>query len=111
MATCCDCLIKYNEITAKWGVIVQEPDYVTVMDITDSNMISSISITPLDIAASYNVIECKFPDETNQDAFNSSTFDLAEIDPSLLYPNEPVNKVSLSLPLVNNDVQAQYIAT
>jgi len=110
MATCCDCLIKYNEITAKWGVIVQEPDYVTVMDITDSNMISSISITPLDIAASYNVIECKFPDETNQDAFNSSTFDLAEIDPSLLYPNEPVNKVSLSLPLVNNDVQAQYIA-
>ena len=110
MATSCDCLIKYNEITAQWGVIVQKPDYVTVMDITDSNMISAISITPLDIASSYNVIECKFPDESNQDAFNSSTFDLAQIDPSLLYPNEPVNKVSLSLPLVNNDVQAQYIA-
>lgn len=110
MATCCDCLIKYNEITAKWGVIVQKPDYVTVMDITDSNMISAISITPLDIANSYNVIECKFPDESNQDAFNSSTFDLAQVAPELLYPNEPVNKVSLSLPLVNNDVTAQYIA-
>ena len=110
MATCCDCLIKYNEITAQWGVIVQKPDYVTVMDITDSNMISAISITPLDIAASYNVVECKFPDESNQDAFNSSTFDLAQIDPSLLYPNEPVNKVSLSLPLTNNSVTAQYIA-
>ena len=110
MATCCDCLIKYNEVTAKWGVIVQEPYYTTVMDITDSNMVSAISITPLDIANSYNVIECKFPDETNQDAFNSSTFDLAQIDPALLYPNEPVNKVSISLPLVNNDVQAQYIA-
>lgn len=110
MATCCDCLIKYNEVTAKWGVIVQEPDYTTVMNITDSNMVSAISITPLDIANSYNVIECKFPDESNQDAFNSSTFDLAQIDPSLLYPNEPVNKVSVSLPLVNNDVQAQYIA-
>ena len=110
MATCCDCLIKYNEITAQWGVIVQEPDYVTVMDITDSNMISAISITPLDIAASYNVVEAKFPDESNQDAFNSSTFDLAQIDPALLYPNEPVNKVSLSLPLTNNSVTAQYIA-
>lgn len=110
MATCCDCLIKYNEITAKWGVIVQKPDYVTIMDINDSNMISAISITPLDIASSYNVIECKFPDESNQDAFNSSTFDLAEVAPSLLYPNEPVNKVSLSLPLVNNDVTAQYVA-
>lgn len=110
MATCCDCLIKYNEITAKWGVIVQKPDYTTVMDITDSNMISAISITPLDIASSYNIIECKFPDQSNQDAFNSSTFDLSQIDPALLYPNEPVNKISLSLPLVNNSVTAQYIA-
>jgi hypothetical protein len=110
MATCCDCLIKYNEITAQWGVIVQSPDYETVMNINDSNMISAISISPLDIANSYNVIECKFPDEQNQDAFNSSTFDLAQIDPALLYPNEPINKISLSLPLTNNSVTAQYIA-
>ena len=110
MASCCDCLIKYNEVQALWGVIVQSPITTYAMDINDSNMISAIQITPLDIAASYNVVECKFPDETNQDAFNSSTFDLAEINPALLYPNEPVNKMSISLPLVNNDVQAQYIA-
>ena len=110
MASCCDCLIKYNEISAQWGVIVQKPDYVTVMDINDSNMISAISITPLDIASSYNVVECKFPDNSNQDAFNSTTFDLAQIDPALLYPNEPVNKVSISLPLTNNSVTAQYLA-
>jgi hypothetical protein len=110
MASCCDCLIKYNEITAQWGVIVQSPSYVAVMDINDSNMISAIQITPMDIASSYNVIEVKFPDVSNQDAFNSSTFDLAAIDPSLLYPNEPVNKMSISLPLTNNSVTAQYIA-
>lgn len=111
MATSCDCLIKYNEITAKWGVIVQKPSYDYAMDINDSNMISAIQITPLDIASSYNVVECKFPDNSNQDSFNSATFDLATIDPALLYPNEPVNKVSLSLPLVNNDITAQYVAT
>jgi len=111
MSSCCDCLIKYTEITGLWGVIVQSPDYTVVMNINDSNMISAIQITPLDIAASYNVVECKFPDNSNQDAFNSTTFDLATIDPALLYPNEPVNKVSLSLPLTNNDVTAQYLAT
>lgn len=111
MTSCCDCLLKYNEVQAKWGVIVQSPTYTVAMNINDSNMISAITITPLDIAGSYNVVECKFPDNTNQDAFNSTTFDLQQIDPALLYPNEPVNKVSLSLPLVNNDVQAQYIAT
>jgi hypothetical protein len=110
MSSCCDCLIKYNEISAQWGVIVQSPSYTVAMNINDSNMISAISITPMDITASYNVVECKFPDETNQDAFNSANFDLAEIAPELLYPNEPINKFSLSLPLVNNNVQAQYIA-
>jgi hypothetical protein len=111
MASSCDALIKYNEITGQWGVITQSPTYTIAMDVNDSNMVSAIQITPLDIAASYNVIECKFPDNSNQDAFNSATFDLQEIDPSLLFPNEPVNKNSESLPLVNNDVRAQYIAT
>lgn len=111
MASSCDALIKYNEITGQWGIITQSPTYTVVMDINDSNMISAIQITPLDIAASYNVIECKFPDSSNQDAFNSATFDLQEIAPALLFPNEPINKNSESLPLVNNNVRAQYIAT
>lgn len=110
MTTCCDCLLKYNEVSAKWGVIVQSPTYSVAMNINDSNMISAITITPLDIAGSYNVVECKFPDNTNQDAFASTTFDLSQVAPSLLYPNEPVNKVSLSLPLVNDSITAQYIA-
>ena len=111
MASCCDCLIKYNEITAKWGVIVQQPTYTVAMNLNDSNMVSAISISPIDLAGSYNIVECKFPDNTVQDTFNTATFDLAEIAPSLLFPNEPVNKMSINLPLVNNDVQAQYIAT
>jgi hypothetical protein len=111
MASCCDCLLKYNEITAQWGVIVQQPTYTVAMNLNDSNMVSAISISPIDLAGSYNVIECKFPDNSVQDTFNTATFDLAEIAPSLLFPNEPVNKMSISLPLVNNDVQAQYLAT
>jgi hypothetical protein len=111
MASCCDCLLKYNEITAKWGVIVQQPTYTVAMDLNDSNIVSAISISPIDLAGAYNVIECKFPDNSVQDTFNTATFELSEIAPNLLFPNEPVNKMSVSLPLVNNDVQAQYIAT
>lgn len=110
MASCCDCLIKYNEITAQWGIIVQKPTYTVAMNINDSNMVSAISISPIDLAGSYNVIECKFPDNSVQDTFNTANFDLSEIAPELLFPNEPVNKMSISLPLVNNDVQAQYIS-
>jgi len=110
MAACCDCLIKYNEITGQWGVIVQTPTVVPVMDINNSNMVSAITITPIDIASSYNIAEVKFPDGTAKDSFNSATFDLAVINPSLLYPNEPINKQTISLPLVNNSTRAQYLA-
>lgn len=110
MTACCDCLLKYNEITGMWGVIVQTPTTTVVMDINDSNMTSAITVSPTDLSSSYNVAEVKFPDSTNKDSFNSSTFDLASLYPALLYPNEPVNKQSINLPLVNNNVRAQYLA-
>jgi hypothetical protein len=110
MATCCDCLLRYSEITNTWGVVVQSPTYTVAMALNDSNIIGSINVTPLDIASSFNIAEVKFPDSSAQDSFNSATFNLAVVNPSLLYPNEPVNKQSISLPLVNNDVRAQYIA-
>lgn len=111
MAQSCNCLLRYNEVTSQWGVIVQQPTYTIAMALDDSNMVSSISISPLDSAGSYNYIECKFPNSQNKDSFDTVDFDLAQIDPSLLYQNEPVNKFSISLPLVNNSVRAQYIAT
>ena len=110
MAACCDCLLKYNEITGLWGVIVQSPSYSYAMALDDSNIISSIQVTPLDMVSSYNIAEVKFPDGTDNDSFNTATYNLAVLNPSLMYPNEPVNKQSISLPLVNNSVRAQYLA-
>jgi hypothetical protein len=110
MADCCDCLVRYSEITSLWGVIVQTPTNPIAMNINDSNMVSAISISPIDLSNSFNIIEVKFPDNSSQDSFNSATFDLAVVNPALLFPNEPVNKQSVSLPLCNNNVQAQYTA-
>jgi hypothetical protein len=110
MADCADCLVKYNEITGLWGVIVQSPTYSVAMDINDSNIIGAITVSPIDISNSFNIIETKFPDGDQQDSFNAATFDLAQLNPSLLFPNEPINKQSVSLYLTNNNVTAQYIA-
>jgi hypothetical protein len=109
MTSSCDCLLRYNEITAQWGVIVQSPSYTVAMAINDSNVISGIQVTPIDLSNSFNIAEVKFPDKANQDTFNTSTFDLAQIDPALLFPNEPVNKQSVTVPFCNDDVRAQYL--
>ena len=111
MTQCCDCLLKYNEIYGKWSVIVQTPTTTVVMDINDSNIISAITVTTLDISSTYNIAQCQFPDITLNSSFNTSTIDLSVVDPTLLYPNEPPNSQTIQLPLVNNDVQAQLLAT
>lgn len=110
MADCCDCLVKYNEMTGQWGVIVQKPTYTVAMDINDSNIIGGITVSPIDLSNSFNYIECKFPDGEAKDSFNSANFDLAVIAPELLFPNEPVNKQSVNLYLTNSDITAQLIA-
>lgn len=110
MADCCNCLVRYNEITGQWGVVVQQPTYTVAMDLNDSNIISGIAVTPIDLSNSFNIIEAKFPDGTQNDAFASATFDLAVLNPALLFPNEPVNKQTVNLNLVNSDVRAQYLA-
>jgi hypothetical protein len=110
MATSCDCLVKYNEITGKWGVIVQQPTYTVAMALNDSNVISGINVSPIDISNSFNIAEVKFPDGSEKDSFASAAFDLAVIDPTLLFPNEPVNKQQITLSLVNNNVRAQLLA-
>ena len=110
MAASCDCLIKYNEIAGTWGVIVQSPTYSIAMSLSDNNIISSISISPTDLASSYNIVEVKYPDSSLKDSFSTVTLDLNIANPALLYSNEPVNKQTISLPLVNNNVRAQYLA-
>jgi hypothetical protein len=110
MANSCDCLIRYNEITSQWGVIVQQPTYTVAIALNDSNIISGLTISPLDISNTFNIAEVKFPDGTVQDSFASVTYDLSVIDPALLYPNEPVNKQDITLAFVNNNVRAQLLA-
>jgi hypothetical protein len=55
MASCCDCLLRYNELTGLWGVIVQKPTYTISMNLDDNNIISSIQVSPTDIARTYNI--------------------------------------------------------
>ena len=110
MADCCDCLVKYNEITGQWAIVTQTPNYTVVMDVNDTNMIGGITVSPIDLNNSFNIIEVKFPDGSAKDSFNSATFDLSTIAPTLLFANEPVNKQSVNLYLTNNNVTAQYLA-
>jgi len=104
--TACDSWMQYNAVSGKWAVVINKAE-IPSMHFDDDNIISDITLGAVDITQSPNQIEAKFPDATNRDQYNY----VNESVPSyLLYPNEPVNKTSVTYELVNSSVQALYLA-
>lgn len=125
----CDSWLQWNEQKGKWGVIVNRSyeqegkaitDLFTIYSdtvIADSSgtqtatnyayVLSGVDITPVDLNETYNRIEVSFPNKQFKDQQDQVYI---ETPSNLLNPNEPINQLSMQLPLVNDNVQAQYIA-
>jgi len=104
--TASDSWMQYNATLGKWAIVVNKGEAASY-SFDDSNLIGAISIGSIDIAQMPNQIEAKFPDATNRD---QSNYVLASVPTFLLYPNEPVNKLTTNYDLVNDSVQALYLA-
>lgn len=103
---CCDTWMTYNAASGQWKVIPNKTES-TAYAFDDDNIVGEIRVSATDITASVNQIEARFPFKENKDQPN---FVFIQTPSNLLYPNEPVNKSSVTYELVNDSVQAQYLA-
>jgi hypothetical protein len=103
----CDSWNQYNAALGQWSVVINKAES-TALAFNDSNIIGEIRVSAYDITSSVNQIEAEFPSKQNRD---QSDFVYYETPTGLLYPNEPVNKSSIQLSMVNDSVQAQYLAS
>lgn len=103
----CDSWNQYNAALGQWSVVINKAE-TTAYAFNDSNIIGEIRVSAFDITSSVNQIEAEFPSKQNRD---QSDFVYYETPSGLLYPNEPVNKQSIQLSMVNDSVQAQYLAS
>jgi len=102
----CDSWLRYEASTGLWSVTINKAE-TPALALNDDNIIGSIVVGTVDLAQTVNVVEAKFPDSTNRDQYNY----VNEAVPAwLLYPNEPLNKQTLTYELVNDSVQALYLA-
>lgn len=114
----CDSWLQYSELTGKWKVVInkaytQNPGAQTTNDlfiVNSSNLVGGIEISPIDLNETYNQVEVAYPNFNVKDQTDYQIIDLFDTNPSLLSQNEAVNKLNITLPLVNNAVQAKYLA-
>ena len=115
IADACDSWLQYNEITGQWTPVINQSytDYTTTASlfvINSDNLVSGIDINPIDLNETFNSVEVKYPNTNIRDQVDIQKIELSTFAPEVLSPNEPDNKLVVELPLVNNAVQAKYLA-
>lgn len=102
----CDSWMAYDAPTGQWSIVVNKPE-ATSLAFNDDNIIGDIRVNTIDINQSVNQVEARFPNKLNKDI---PDFIFIKTPVGLMYPNEPVNKYTTTFDLVNDSVQAQYLA-
>ena len=102
----CDSWMTYNAALGQWSVVVNKAESASYA-FDDDNIVGEIRVSATDITSSINQVEARFPFKENRD---QAAFVNIETPSGLLYPNEPVNKYSITYDLVNDSVQAHYLA-
>lgn len=102
----CDSWQRYDAVNGKWGIVINKAE-LSSYNFNDSNLVGPITVGTVDISQMPNQVEAKFPEGSNRDQYN---YAIVKTPNNLLLPNEPVNKQTLNFDLVNNSVQALYLA-
>ena len=106
IVSACDSWMTYNAALGQWSVVINKAES-TAYAFDDNNIIGEIRVSATDITSSINQVEARFPFKENRD---QAAFVNIETPSGLLYPNEPVNKYSVTYDMVNDSVQAHYLA-
>lgn len=118
MVDACDSWMQYSELTGKWKVVMNKgydetPNPIlfnNLYHVTDNNLTDGIQVNPTNLNQTFNEVEYQYPNTNIRDQLDFIFISLQDDYPSLLSANEPVNKLTLKNDLVNNYVQAKFIA-
>lgn len=102
----CDSWMTFDAASGQWSIVINKAES-PALAFDDSNIVEDIRIGTTNINNSFNQVEIKFPSKENKDIPN---YVFLETPAGLLYPNEPINKLTTTFDLVNDSVQVQYLA-
>jgi len=107
IANASGCFLTWDTNAGKWIVILNTTG-TSVKSFTDSNILGEIKITGSGVNELYNKVSLSYP---HKDIKNTVDVVEVEIPSADRYPQEIDNTLQLGLPIVNDPLQAQYIAS
>lgn len=101
----CDSWMTYTAATGQWSVVVNKSE-TSSFSFNDTNLIGDIRVSTTDINQQINQIEIEFPSKDARDQPDLVYMALS----SGLYANEPPNRETYKMEMVNDSVQVKYLA-
>ena len=101
----CDSWMTYTAATGQWSVVVNKAE-TSSFSFNDTNLIGDIRVSTTDINQQINQIEVEFPSKDARDQPDLVYMALS----SGLYANEPANRETYKMEMVNDSVQVKYLA-
>jgi hypothetical protein len=99
--------VTYDATTGKWGASFNDTD-TSVYSFNDNNILGGITVSGTGLSEAYNKVSVEYPHKDIRDQTDFVDVSIPLVD---RFDNEIDNTLNLKLDLVNNPVQAQYIAT
>jgi hypothetical protein len=110
MNTICDAAgawMTYDITQGKWSVIINRAG-TSVASFNDSNILGAINVSGTGVTELYNSAVITHPHKDLRDATDSITLTVSD---SIRFENEIDNTLNIESDLVNDPVQAQYLAS
>ena len=107
LANSSGCFISWDPNIGQWSVILNTTSS-SIKSFNDSNILGEINVSGSGINEMYNSVSVVFP---NKDTRDTTDIINLEIDSADRFPQELDNRLEISLPTVNDPVQAAHIAS
>lgn len=106
ICTACGAFLTFDISQGKWAVVINKTSS-SVKNYNDSNIIGNITVTESGVTELYNSVSFEFP---HKDIRDQTDFVELVVPTGNRFPNEIDNALQIQTNLINDPVQAQYLA-
>ena len=107
ICTACGAFLTFDISQGKWAVVINTTGF-SIKSYNNTNIIGPITVTETGVSELYNDVRMEFPHKTLRD---QTDFVEVAIPAGDRFPNELDNQLQIQTNLINDPVQAQYIAS